>query len=67
MDAPTPPGNTTPMEWSFNFDTGFQGTDQATKQFYVTVYYPAPAPIECSTPIECCVKAGGYWSEDQCH
>jgi len=23
MDAPTPPSNTTPMEWSFNFDTGF--------------------------------------------
>jgi hypothetical protein len=28
------------MRWSFNFDTGFQGTSQETKQYYVTVYYP---------------------------
>ncbi len=30
---------TTPMEWSFNFDSGFQGTDMETKQFYVAVYH----------------------------
>ncbi len=29
------------MRWSFNFDTGFQGTSQETKQYYVTVYYPS--------------------------
>jgi hypothetical protein len=29
-----------PMRWSFNFDTGFQGTSQETKQYYVTLYYP---------------------------
>lgn len=28
------------MRWSFNFDTGFQGTSQETKRYYVTVYYP---------------------------
>jgi hypothetical protein len=28
------------MRWSFNFDTGFQGTAQETKQYYVTLYYP---------------------------
>ena len=28
------------MEWSFNFDTGFQATDLGTKQFFVMVYYP---------------------------
>jgi len=28
------------MRWSFNFDTGFQGTSQETKQYYVTVYFP---------------------------
>jgi hypothetical protein len=36
------PGGGTPMEWGFNLDIGFQGTDQSTKQFYVMVYYPAP-------------------------
>jgi len=34
---PGPPG----MEYSFNFDNGFEGTDQDTKEFYVTVYFPA--------------------------
>jgi hypothetical protein len=28
------------MRWSFNFDTGFQGTSQETKRYYVTLYYP---------------------------
>jgi len=28
------------MEWSFNFDTGFQATDLGTKQFFAMVYYP---------------------------
>jgi hypothetical protein len=28
------------MRWSFNFDTGFQGTSQETKRYYVMVYYP---------------------------
>ena len=28
------------MEWSFNFDDGFEGTDQDDKLFYVMVYYP---------------------------
>ena len=31
----------TPMEWSFNLDTGFQATDLNTKEFYVEVYFPA--------------------------
>jgi hypothetical protein len=38
--APGP--NMTPMEWSFNFDDGFQGTDKNDKLFYVMVYFPAP-------------------------
>ena len=32
----------TPMEYSFNFDNGFLGTDMFDKQFYVMVYFPAP-------------------------
>jgi hypothetical protein len=30
------------LQWSFNFDDGFEGTDLPSKQFYVMVYYPAP-------------------------
>jgi hypothetical protein len=41
--SPTPPGaNAVQMEFSFNFDDGFLGTDRSIKQFFVTVYYPAP-------------------------
>jgi len=29
------------MEWAFNFNNGFQGTDQSNKCFYMMVYYPA--------------------------
>lgn len=28
------------MRWSFNFDTGFQGTSQERKKYYVLVYHP---------------------------
>ncbi len=28
------------MRWSFNVDTGFQGTSQESKRYYVTMYYP---------------------------
>ncbi len=31
------------LQWSFNFDDGFEGTDLPNKQFYVMVYYPAPS------------------------
>jgi hypothetical protein len=30
------------LEWSFNFDDGFEGTDLPDKEFYVMVYFPAP-------------------------
>ena len=36
--------NGTVFEYSFDFDNGFEGTDFNTKEFYVMVYYPAPAP-----------------------
>lgn len=35
------PNGVTPMEWGYNLDIGFQGTDKNNKQFYVMVYYPA--------------------------
>ncbi len=39
---PPPNPQNVPMRWSFDFDNGFQGTDEITKEFYVEVYYPAP-------------------------
>jgi hypothetical protein len=45
--APCDPGlypgmssNGTILQYSFNFDNGFEGTDFNTKEFYVMVYYP---------------------------
>ncbi len=35
-------GTNTTLDWSFNFDDGFEGTDLDSKQFYVMVYFPAP-------------------------
>jgi hypothetical protein len=40
MHAGKNPNGGADMEWSYNFDTGFQGTDLNTKQFYVMIYYP---------------------------
>jgi len=40
-NAPPTPRVSVPMEWSFDFDDGFEGTDEETKEFYVMVYYPA--------------------------
>jgi Protein of unknown function (DUF1566) len=34
------PRNGANMEWAFNFNSGFQGTDQGNKYFYVIIYYP---------------------------
>ena len=34
--------NPVATQYSFNFDDGFLGTDEYTRQFYVMVYYPAP-------------------------
>ena len=43
-DSRSPCNANTPgagMGWSLNLDTGFQGTDLDTKEFYVEVYFPA--------------------------
>jgi hypothetical protein len=63
------------MRWSFNFDEGFQGTDETTKTFFVMVYFPAPSaapkpaptpPGKCGTPRQCCAQAGGTWIGGRC-
>lgn len=41
QNAPSPPPPATPLQESFNFDDGFEGTDLQDKQFYVTAYFPA--------------------------
>ncbi len=38
FSQPAPGG----LEWSFNFDDGFEGSDLPSKQLYVMVYFPAP-------------------------
>jgi hypothetical protein len=30
------------MQWAFNFQSGFQGTDEETKEYFVVPYYPEP-------------------------
>ena len=72
-DAGTLNGNPKgiPMDFSFNFDSGFQGTDENSKHFYVMVYSPGPPPPQCippkcATPQQCCMQAGGYWNGKQC-
>ncbi len=30
------------LQWTFNFDDGFQGTAETIQRFFVMVYYPAP-------------------------
>jgi hypothetical protein len=37
----SPGANPVHMQWSFDMDNGFQGTDLPGKLFYVMVYYPA--------------------------
>jgi hypothetical protein len=37
----SPGPNPVEMQWSFDMDNGFQGTDLPGKLFYVMVYYPA--------------------------
>jgi hypothetical protein len=67
----------TDMQWSFNFDSGFQGTDEGCiyptakkqcKKFFVTVYYPGPTDpmLKCTTKACACGQAGGNWTGTQC-
>jgi hypothetical protein len=38
-----PPDGTTPLQFSYNFDYGFQSTSGLSQKYFVMVYYPAPA------------------------
>jgi hypothetical protein len=62
-----PPDGSTKLQWSFNFDYGEQATSSLVQKYFVMVYYPAPTrPPHCSTPMQCCVQAGGYWNGNTC-
>jgi len=37
-----PPDGSTQMQWTFNFDYGFQSTSAVIQKYFVVVYYPAP-------------------------
>jgi len=59
-----PPDGSNQLQWTFNFDYGFQSTSALVQKYFVMVYYPAPH--HCSTPMRCCVQAGGYWNSGHC-
>ena len=62
-----PPDKSQQMQWTFNFDDGFQGTAETIQQFFVMVYFPLPsAAPPCLNPMVCCVDAGGSWSNGHC-
>lgn len=62
------PAGTQEMQWTFNFDDGFQGTAATGQQFFVMVYFPLPPATmpPCQNPMVCCADAGGYWSNGHC-
>jgi hypothetical protein len=60
------PADSQQMQWTFNFDDGFQGTAATSQEFFLMVYFPAPPPPACSNPMACGIQAGGYWSDGQC-
>jgi hypothetical protein len=42
-ESPGPaPNGIDQMQWAFNFQSGFQGTDEETKEYFVVPYYPEP-------------------------
>jgi len=63
-----PADGSSQLQWTFDFDYGFQSTSSLIQKYFVMVYYPAPNPSSsnCSTPSECCAQAGGYWNNGHC-
>jgi hypothetical protein len=51
-----PPDGTAQLQWTFDFDYGFQSTSSLVQKYFVMVYYPAPP---CSGPDHCCVPETG--------
>lgn len=40
-----PPDGSTPLQWTFDFDYGFQSTSSLIQKYFVMVYYPAPGEL----------------------
>lgn len=53
------------LQFTFDFDYGFESTSALDQRYFVMVYYPAPIPAS-TNPIECCLAAGGYWANGRC-
>jgi hypothetical protein len=39
-----PPDGANQLQWTFNFDYGFQPTSSLVQRYFVMVYYPATTP-----------------------
>lgn len=63
-----PPGQKgNQMNFDFTFGYGIESTDLASLKYFATAYYTAPVPpFHCSTPITCCIAAGGQWNNGHC-
>jgi len=55
-----PPDGSTQLQWTFDFDYGFQNTSSLVQKYFVMVYYPAPP---CSGPDHCCAPESGVRSK----
>jgi hypothetical protein len=51
-----PPDGSNQLQWTFDFDYGFQSTSSLVQKYFVMVYYPAP---RCSAPDHCCLTESG--------
>jgi hypothetical protein len=63
-----PPDGTHVLQWSYNFDFGFQSTSSIVQKYFLMVYYPAsvpPAP-PCPEPWSCCPQPWGLWGGENC-
>ena len=40
-----PPDGSTQLQWTFDFDYGFQSTSSLIQKYFVMVYYPAPGEL----------------------
>src|SRR5208282_962699 len=50
-----PPDGDSVLQWSFNFDSGFQSTSSIKQRYFLMVYYPASTPPlpSCSSTNPC--------------
>jgi len=59
-----PPDGDSVLQWSFNFDSGFQSTSSIKQRYFLMVYYPASTPPlpSCSSTNPCHLEPSAIWS-----